>query len=231
MPEEARTDVWVPEVLDFEEARELKKRTLTTRLLRYWWAWCVIHQTDPRPELVFDLGCGSGYGSRIMVEQHDNLVVCGLDSNEVALAVARQEFAIQGKTDFRRVNLDVEWIGQFYNMRPQVVVAFDLFERLVHRDAFLLYLSQMLPDSGQFLLSTENTLNRDTTFRPDAPLHICYARSDLLSLLRRFFRVVRVYGQQDFPGKDWLDQVNAKRRYPLGKELIACAEPFKEKKK
>jgi len=230
MPEERRFDVWVPETLDFQEAIRLKKKNLIERLFRYWWAWCIVHEADPKVTEAFDLGCGSGYGARILCETNPGLIVYGLDANEVAIAVGRQEFRLDRQVSFRRVDLDRAWKGVVRNARPRLVTAFDLVERLSNRDTFFLALVHVMDDDGLFLMNTEGKFVHDslTNYTPDPPLKVRYSRNDLLPLLRKFFHMVMTPEHKDFPAKAWLDQVNENRRSALGHDLIACAGPRKD---
>ncbi len=228
-----RTGVWTPPTLDFEEVWATDDMVAKRNLLRYWWTWFVIEQAEPPIRLAFDIGCGSGYGSRIMAEQHKDLVVCGIDDNEVALEIARQDYLIEGRTDYRRVNLDVSWIGHFYNARPQLVAAFDVFEKLLHRDAFLLFLTQFMHLEGLLLLAPSGDWWESSTtrlFAGSEPNRVSYAHEDVLDLLGRFFREVYTPSHPNFPGRDFLEQFwNAAKVSPRqGGGLIACRGPIRK---
>lgn len=224
-----RTDVWLPPTLDFEDACAGSDRLAQRNLLRYWWTWCLIERYDIR--LACDFGCGSGYGARIMVEQHPRLVVHALDDNEVALAIARQEYLVEGQTEYRQIDLDMDWLGHFHNVSPQLVVAFDIFEQLQSRDTFLLNLTHLLPEGGIFLLSPHGPAwSKNTTSLYVDPRRVAYTRDDILDLLRRFFHEVLTPEQADFPSRDFLEQHwNTSKHEPrLGDELIACRGPIRK---
>ena len=203
------SDVWLPSTLQPEVAIDKNDWITAEATADYWWAWChVLRQEIP---LVYDLGCQTGYGSRILVEQNKARVV-GYDANAAALAYARGEYQVADRNTFHRIDFNVEWRAILEKERPKLIVAFDLLPRLKHRDLFLLNLAELVPDDGWVFLSAwhlEEQQGGVTALSEDAAYRVLYRRDQLRQLLQRFFEEVFVRDDEGFPEPGYFDYLYA----------------------
>jgi len=224
-------EIWTPSTLETEKLLEEQDDMATARrLVHYWWAWCVVKRA--KAPLVYDMGCGSGYGCRIMVEQQEHqMKAFGMDVDDDALVTARERYVVKdgpATTEFRRVDLDTDWMDLFHNMKPTVVTCFDLFEYLDNRDLFLDALTEVLSAEGTLLLSCSTICAGVYRSKGDAKLSFSAAR--LKGLLKRFFGKVYQLDDDKFPSKDYLDGINEglfQTTPPLGVDLFACQDPIR----
>jgi len=229
-----RNDVWVPDTLQPEEAIKVNDLTAATALVDYWWAWC--HVKRQEVELVYDFGCDSGYGSRILIED-TKAFVQGFDGDTAALAYARGEYHQPSRNSFKRVDFDMGWAEILHNMAPQLIIAFDLLEKLKHRELFLEQVTEALDKGGWFFLSSWN-LRPVTGHRGKKPYRVGYSRSDLKHLLMRYFKEVFTLQDEGFPEAHYLEKMDEvvaaqeefahkNQGFTFGTHLFACHLPIK----
>ncbi len=102
---------------------------------------------------VLDIACGSGYGTRMLLDAGAGTAT-GVDVSAEATRYARARFA-DGTTDdkLRFVTADAETFraGTF-----DLIVSFETLEHLEKRDQFLANIKGMLATAGMLVISTPN---------------------------------------------------------------------------
>lgn len=144
---------------------------------------------------VLDIACGTGYGSRILIDAGAELVV-GMDLSPEALAEAAKEpksGPIICRADATAIPLRTESVD--------LVTSFETIEHLTHDVEYLSELHRVLRPSGVLLLSTPNALRSNPTGgRPANPFHVReYRPEDLKRLLGKYFSEVSLLGQKTDP--------------------------------
>lgn len=186
-----------------------------TCLARYWVAWDVARTLGvPR---AYDLGCGAGYGCRILLDAPSSPAVTGVDISQGALDESRGTWARDGvdaaAPKFVRLDLDDPSWRQALGPpgSAPLVTCFDVLELLRHRDLFLDALAQFLePERGVALFSA-NFLDRHqpVAYPDDAAVH--YDAPALRRTLMRYFGVVRFVDDAAVEGR--VDPFGLLRKY------------------
>lgn len=223
---------FVPEHgLQIEETIEAGDKVGVFHLYRYWWAWLVL-QKMPSVNLVWDMACGSGYGSRILTEKSDRMIV-GFDGDPKALAKARAEYGHINNLTFEDLILDNKWEGtEILRGPPELIVCFETIEFLRHREMFLMQVVRNLAPGGVFLFSTPCSHEHTDTKPIWKFQQILYGRKDIFDLLCFFFEDVvgADVGMTDmavgFPVPEYRDQINKlTKEYTVGDNLFYCKKP------
>lgn len=138
---------------------------------------------------VYDLGCGSGFGSRILAVNGGAKSVVGIDRSEKAVRYARATFGGKGIT-FKVIDLEKE--RELLKVRKKLVVAFETIEHLYDQDGFVKLVSRLLLRGGIALISTPNDFNCPY----ENLYHIKQLKPrELKKLLQSYFRFVEIYHQ------------------------------------
>lgn len=138
---------------------------------------------------VYDLGCGSGFGSRILSVNGGAKSVFGVDRSEKAVRYARATYGGKGIT-FKVI--DLEKGRKFLDVRKKLVVAFEIIEHLYDQDGFVKFVKSLLSRDGIAMFSTPNDFNCPY----ENVYHIKQLKPrELKNLLQRYFRFVKIYHQ------------------------------------
>lgn len=178
---------------------------------------------------VLDIACGEGYGSAIMAPVARSVV--GVDVSAEAVAHARARYALLPNLSFREGDATRFDPGQD---RFDLVLSFETLEHVEAQDDLVGAIAASLTDGGCALISSpDKAVYSDATgYRNEFHVRELY-RDELIALLSRHFRHVRLYGQRlFFHSTIWsLDQARqsalmqtaqADGRY----DLDACAPPM-----
>lgn len=143
---------------------------------------------------VLDVGCGVGYGARRLAKKGAAEVI-GIDYSDQALTIARQTFGherVQFRIDDAERLRDVQ--GPF-----DVIVIFDVLERLYNPDRMFQRCMQLLTPDGVLFCSTPNaslSTKREDGTTPQNPYHIReYSLDEFQLILSSWFLRVDVFGQ------------------------------------
>jgi len=99
---------------------------------------------------VLDLGCGTGYGSGILLEKA--MEVVGIDLSDEAIEYANEKYKSQG---LEFLAGDVTNL-QFENDSFDAVVCFEVVEHIENAGTLLDEVSRVIKDEGLFIVSTPN---------------------------------------------------------------------------
>lgn len=224
--------------LQLEETADAGDEEGIRALARYWWAWTVLKGADTagRDLLVWDLGCGCGYGARILAEEKEaqRRNVLGVDVDHSACLSCWRDYP-KANLQFIEFNLETPWDHPLLEQTPDVVVAFDFFEdSLKHRELFLEQLVSRAAPNSAFLLNAQHLYHP----RPDGYPQAAAVRYDAPTLhrfLSRYYQqVLLASALPDHPAFSYLAharQLVANRGVnliQLGYELVLCLNPKKE---
>lgn len=132
------------------------------------------------PDLVVDLGCGTGYGTRFLADGGRSVI--GFDRVEPARRA-------RGETT-RFVQGELERLP-FAEGSLAAVVSFQVIEHFADAEPYLGEITRVLAAGGVLLLTTPNRLTSDG----ENPFHLReYAPSELEAVLRRHFESVELRG-------------------------------------
>jgi len=145
-------------------------------------------------ERVLDAGCGTGYGSQLLLQKA--AAVVGIDNSPLAVAYAREHFA---GPDIAFAQMDCQRLA-FPAARFDLLVCFEVFEHMEDQDGFLTECLRVLRPGGTLILSTPNFTTATVHMRSigqSNPFHIgMLDLSSFRSVLGRHFRRVELYGQR-----------------------------------
>ena len=146
-------------------------------IVRYKWAMRLLRPTDA----VLDVGCGTGYGARLLADRCARVV-----GYEPDAAVARAN-----STEYLHPRLEFtsDWPGQIFD----AVTSFDVIEHVQDDEAFLSDIHVALKPDGVLFLSTPRV-----TGGPLKNEHVLeYDEDELRELLDWKFCRVLLFGQVD----------------------------------
>lgn len=178
---------------------------------------------------VLDIACGEGYGSAIVAPVARSVV--GVDVSAEAIAHARARYALLPNLSFREGDATRFEPG---HERFDLALSFETLEHVEAQDALVGAIAASLAEGGCALISSpDKAVYSDATgYQNEFHVRELY-RDELVALLSRHFRHVRLYGQRlFFHSTIWsLDQARqsalmqtaqADGRY----DLEACAPPM-----
>jgi 2-polyprenyl-3-methyl-5-hydroxy-6-metoxy-1,4-benzoquinol methylase len=144
---------------------------------------------------VLDAGCGSGYGTRLLAEDAEQVIGCDYDPDAVAYS----------SDHFRKPNLRFAVADSralaFRSAMFDTVVSLEVFEHVVEWQQFLTEARRVLKPEGIFVLSTPNRLTTRLQEKKTGQRHYEYhvgevTPKELESRLRGFFRHVEVFAMR-----------------------------------
>jgi SAM-dependent methyltransferase len=156
------------------------------------YAWAAQHA---RGLIVLDAACGTGYGTKRLIENGARSVR-GFDLSAEAIAVARHENMSEQATfetcDVTKLPVAERSIDLF--------LSFETIEHLPEDRAFIAEVRRVLRESGRLICSTPNrhVTNPGSTItdKPFNPFHTReYTQAELLERLKSQFRQIRFFGQ------------------------------------
>ncbi len=168
-------------------------------LARYLWAARFLRKHFNGQAVVFDLGCGSGYGTRILSESAKKAI--GFDYNQEFLNIAHSTYLCD-RTRFHLVDFNTLEGLRFHSLvggeRPDVAVCFEAIEHLIHPDKFLSRVFDALSRDRYFLCSIPNERwEPKKSGKSRNPFHKhLFSFADSVRLLKDAgFQIVDVLGQ------------------------------------
>jgi len=141
---------------------------------------------------VLDIGCGAGYGSKILAESAR--LVVGVDRDEAAIKYATGNYGSE-KISFQKA--DVIYLP-FNDFEFDAAVCFEVIEHIERPREMLMQASRVIRDTGLFIVSTPNG-GVKVSSQPN-PYHIReYKLDEFTDLLRSFFPLnswdLKIFGQ------------------------------------
>ena len=147
---------------------------------------------------VLDLGCGEGYGTYMLAREA--AYVAGVEIDEPTVQHARSRY-MKDNLEFMEGSILAVPIGG--EKKFDVVVCFEALEHIAEHDELLSEVKRLLKDDGLFIVSTPN--KRAYTDTPDHhnPFHVKELYfEEFSSLLRQYFKHLRIFGQRIYAGSN-----------------------------
>jgi SAM-dependent methyltransferase len=143
---------------------------------------------------VLDIACGEGYGSAIVAPVARSVV--GVDLSAEAIAHARNRYGLLPNLSFREGDATRFEAG---DDRFDLALSFETLEHVEAQDALVGGIAAALDAGGCALISSpDKAVYSDATgYRNEFHVRELY-RDELVALLSRHFRCVRLYGQRLF---------------------------------
>lgn len=141
---------------------------------------------------VLDIACGEGYGAAIVAPAASS--VLGVDVSEAAIAHARSRYGLLPNLSFRVADATAFDPG---HERFDLALSFETLEHVEAQDALVAGIAASLAEGGCALISSpDKAVYSDATgYQNEFHVRELY-RDELLDLLSRHFRHVRLYGQR-----------------------------------
>lgn len=164
---------------------------------------------------VLDLGCGVGYGSRMLARTARRVV--GIDISPDAVAYAARAYAAPGLSfatgDARRLS--------FADGTFDLVVCFEMIEHIREHREMLKEAARVLRPGGRLIVSTPNKLIYQHYADPDHFHCGLLERQEFERLLRKEFEAVELWAQPRFAGRG---EITAE--FEIGREVHDGQEMF-----
>jgi 2-polyprenyl-3-methyl-5-hydroxy-6-metoxy-1,4-benzoquinol methylase len=143
---------------------------------------------------VLDIACGEGYGSAILAPVARSVV--GVDVSADAIAHARARYGLLPNVAFREADATRFDPG---SERFDLVLSFETLEHVDAQEELAATLAAAMADGGSALISSpDKAVYSDASgYRNEFHVRELY-RDELVALLSRHFRHVRLYGQRLF---------------------------------
>jgi ubiquinone/menaquinone biosynthesis C-methylase UbiE len=140
---------------------------------------------------VLDLGCNTGYGSKIISKTASSVV--GVDVSKEAITAAQKRYRNSQEIRFKLI--DGKQLP-FDNNEFDMITSFQVIEHIVDHKIFIGELKRVLSSSGLAVFTTPNAVLRlDPGMRPWNEFHVReFNHSELVCLLKMFFSAIRIYG-------------------------------------
>ena len=141
---------------------------------------------------VLDIGCGSGYGCKILAKSAKQVV--GVDISNTAINTAISSYGKDNIDFYQSDACTLIFPNDFFDC----VVSFEMIEHLTRRDAqkFLEEAKRVLKPNGKVIISTPEKRNVSLSGKSVNPYHKCeYSLQDFKNLVGDFFIIEKVYGQ------------------------------------
>jgi SAM-dependent methyltransferase len=175
-------DTWQIERLDPKHSPWYQKKLILEHITRYTFAtkYC-------KDRVIVDLGCGSGYGSKILADKRVKKIYA-LDIDQEAINYAKKNYF---HTNIKYICSAVE-NTRLPKRCADVVVCFETIEHLVNPEKLMTEIKRILKPSGILIISTPN---KDTSFN-DNPYHLNELDMKKLDILLSDFNHIQYYGQR-----------------------------------
>jgi len=178
-------------------ARDHGKLAYVEHLARYYFASQFVQN-----KRVLDIVCGSGFGSKILVEAGAQLII-GADQSIEAVEYAKDNFK-HDRCEFMvadAMTLSDDLKGKKFN----AIVSFETNEHIQAPNQFLREVLLLLePSDSLFVVSSPNKLR----FQPGNPHHLSeMTPPELEEMLKRYFREVRLLSQTNWIASSVHEQV------------------------
>lgn len=161
-------------------------------IARYRFAASVIPRIEE--SVVLDLGCGVGYGSNILARKAKHVV--GVDNSAEAINIAKTKYAKRKNLQF--IKADATERLPFADNHFDAVSCIETFEHFKDATRALNEIRRALKPNGVAIITTPaKELVSPFRKRPRNPYHAReFMLDEMLSLLRKNFEEVEIYGQQ-----------------------------------
>ncbi len=141
---------------------------------------------------VADVACGEGYGSAMLAQVATEVV--GLDISDEAIAHARSRYSTLKTLRFEQGDAsNLPWPDASFDL----VTSFETLEHLHAQEELVAGFARVLAADGALLISSPDrkTYSDERGFHNEFHVRELY-RDELVSLLERHFKVVRLYAQK-----------------------------------
>ncbi len=147
---------------------------------------------------VLDLACGEGYGTYMLAREAEYVAGVEIDESTVQHAGSRY---IKDNLEFIEGSiLDVPIEGE---RKFDVIVCFEGIEHIAEHDKLLSEVKRLLKDDGLFIVSTPNKAVYTDARDHHSNFHVKELYfEEFSSLLRRYFKHLRIFGQRTYAGSN-----------------------------
>jgi ubiquinone/menaquinone biosynthesis C-methylase UbiE len=157
-----------------------------------------------RNKSVLDIACGEGYGSRMLSLEAKNVTGVDIDSETIKHAISKYSSERVAFKSGSCLNIPAEKL--FFD----VVVSFETLEHLAEHDQMMLEIKRVLRADGVLIISSPNKLVYSDAANYANEHHVKELyKDDFLSLLKQYFKHVKILGQRVIFGSAMMSENRA----------------------
>lgn len=173
-------------------------------LMRYKFAKNFLKKKFKEKINIYDIGCGNGYGSKILASFATNVI--GFDKSLYFLKEANNNnyyyyYKLSNQT-FQQINFDITSLLSFVQenkiLYPNAIICFETLEHLENPSTLIKDIYDLLPHKGYFIFSLPNAQyepKKNGKSKNRFHKHLFY-KSDVLKMLKNFsFSTISIFGQ------------------------------------
>ncbi|OGW39029.1 MAG: hypothetical protein A2Y97_02330 [Nitrospirae bacterium RBG_13_39_12] len=145
---------------------------------------------------VLDIACGSGYGSKILIE-NGAISVTGMDISQDTIDYAKNRYVADGLDFIQGDILHVGFPDNFFD----IVISFETIEHLKNYRKAILEIRRVLKEDGLLIISSPNrrltSPGKSINEPPNNEHHfIEFSKEEFTSLLSEYYEIMGLYGQR-----------------------------------
>lgn len=171
-------------IKNWQSAKNSRDFSTLAHIQRYEWVLPFLQNL-----YVLDVGCGSGYGTFYLAKNGVRKII-GIDISPNAMKFAKKHFKLNNLEYIQMDTLNLKFEDNSFD----AVISFDVLEHIdeKHQSKFISEIARVLNDEGIAYISCPNA----TVSMGGNPFHLKeLTRREFELLLRRFFKDVKLFGQ------------------------------------
>lgn len=191
----------------------------------YQFAYEFAAQRIKKQDFVLDYGCGGGYGSEYLSRYTQNKTI-GFDIDDLTININKNFFASKKNLEFSSNHQSIQKLTHKHDL----IISSQVIEHLNSKEVndFIMNLKMLIKNNGIVIISTVNkNITSKNLDKPVMPFHEHeYYPEELKKLLKKYFKKVTLYGQEELTTDSEDKECNKANETPFKVHLIRKASQY-----